>query len=188
MNYFQDQSLDFCRAGLAATIDMMTATVEGAERLRTHQLEFITHMLTENAVLAAKINDTKSVDDLMAVYATLTGAQFKNLSAYWSGLHRVVGENQVALHNRGQAQSMELQRHFAHSLEVTVSGGPEPVVEAVKATVTAISAGLSTLARAAAESVKLAAAQAASADAGIRSAAAKSLDKTSRRPPRQAER
>jgi hypothetical protein len=99
-----------------------------------------------------------------------------------------VGENQVALHNRAQAQSVEMQRHLAHSLEVGANGGPEPVVQAVRATVTAISAGLSTLARAAAESVKLAAAQAAATDAGIRPAAAKSIDKTPRRPAAQAER
>jgi hypothetical protein len=181
MNFFQDQSFDFCRAAFAAAVDMMTATLEGAERLRTHQLAIITQMLTENAELTAKISDTKSLDDLVAVYATLAGIQFKNISVYWSGIHRVAGENQVAFHDREQAQSMEMQRHLAKSFEVAVNGGPEPVVEAVKATVTAISAGLSILARATAESVKLAAAQAATADAGIRPAAKKTIDKTPRR-------
>jgi hypothetical protein len=49
MNNLQDQSLDVGRAGLAAAVDMMTATVQGAERLRTHQLAAITQMLAENA-------------------------------------------------------------------------------------------------------------------------------------------
>jgi hypothetical protein len=186
MNYFQDQSFDLCRAGLTAAVHVMTAAVEGAERLRTHQLAIITQLLTENVELAAKINDTKSLDDLTGAYAALAGTQLRNISIYWSGIHRVVSENQVALHNRVQAQSVEMQRHLTQSLEGAVNGAPEPVVEAVKATVTAISAGLSTLARATAESVKLAAAQAAAADAGIRPAAAKSIDKTPRRPAGQA--
>ena len=76
---------------------------------------------------------------------------------------------------------MEMQRHFATSLEVAVNGAPEPVVEAVKATVTAISAGLSTLARATAESVRLAAVQAATAHAGIPPAATTTVNKTPRR-------
>jgi phasin protein len=187
MNYFQDQSLDFGRAGLVAAVDMMTATMEGAERMRTHQLAIINQVLTENAGLSARINSAKSLDDLMAVYTTLAGTQFKSMSAYWSGFHRVVGENQVALHNRGQAQIIEMQRHLATSLEVAVNGGPEPVVEVVKATVTAITSGLSTLARAAAESVRLTAAQVAAADAGIGSAATTTVPKTPRRSAGQTE-
>jgi hypothetical protein len=180
MNNLQDQSLDVCRAGLTAAVDMMTATVQGAERLRTHQLAAITQMLAENAELAARIDDTKSMDDLMAVYAALAGAQFKNLSVYWNGIQQVVSENQAALHERVQAQNVAMQRHLAHSIEVAVNGGPEPVVEAVKATVTAISSGLSVLARATAESVKLAAAQAAITSESIRSATAKTTNKARR--------
>ena len=187
MNDMQKQSFDICRAGLAAAVDMMTATVEGAERLRTHQLAAINQMLAENAEFAARINDTKDAEDLMAVYAALAGSQLRNLSVYWNGIQRVVSENQAALHNRGQAQSVEMQRHLAQSLEVAVSGGPEPVVEAVKATVTAISTGLSVLARATAEGVKLAAAQTAATSAGISPAAAKTMEKTARRSAAQAE-
>jgi hypothetical protein len=166
---------------------MMTATVEGAERLRTHQLEAINQMLAENAELAARINDTKSAEDLMAVYAALAGSQFRNLSVYWNGIQRVVSENQAALQNRVQAQSVEMQQHLTQSLEVAVNGGPEPVVEAVKATVSAISTGLSVLARATAEGVKLAAAQAAATNAGIRPAATQATEKTARRSTSQAE-
>jgi hypothetical protein len=187
MNDLQSQSLDICRAGLAAAVDMMAATVEGAERLRTHQLAAINQMFAENAELATRINDTKSAEDLMAVYAALAGSQFRSLLVYWNGIQRVVSENQAALQNRVQAQSMEMQRHLAQSLEVAVNGGPEPVVEAVKATVTAISTGLSVLARATAEGVKLAAAQAAATNADIQPAATQTMERTARGSAGQAE-
>jgi hypothetical protein len=51
-----------------------------------------------------------------------------------------------------------MQRQLASAFNVTVNGGPEPVAEAVKATATAISAGLGTWVQAAADSVKYAAA------------------------------
>ena len=187
MNDLQKQTFDICRAGLAATVDMMTATLEGAERLRTHQLAAINQMLAENAGLAGRIDATKGAEDLMAEYAALAGSQFRNLSVYWNGIQRVVSENQAALHDRVQAQSMEMQRRLAQSLEVAVNGGPEPVVEAVKATVTAISTGLSVLARATAEGAKLAAAQAAATNAGIRPEATKTMEKTVRQSAGQAE-
>jgi phasin protein len=171
MTNIQTQHTDFCRAGLANAVDMITTTVEGAQRLRTHQLAIIGQILTENAKLGAQINDSKSLDDLMTVCATLAGTQFKIISGYWRGVHQVATENQVACYERGQVQITEMQRRFAKSLEASVDGGPEPVVQAVNATVSAISSGFNTVARAAAETAKLAAAQVATAEAGIRPAA-----------------
>lgn len=156
MNDLQKQTLDFGKASLVAAVEMMTATAEGAKRLHDHQLAMITQTLQDKAGLSDQINDAKSREHLIALCATLAGNQFKYATAYWSGMHRVVSESQAALQKLGQTQSMEMQRHLATSLEVAVNGGPEPVVEAVKATVTAISVGLSTLARATAESMRLA--------------------------------
>jgi len=174
MNNLQDQTLDSCRAGLTAAVDMMNATAQGTERLHTHQLATITQALAENAGLSVQIHEAKSLDDVMAVYTALAGIQVKYLSAYWGGVHKIVSENHAALQNLAQTQGTELQHHLATSLEVAMNGGPEPVVEAVKATVTAITAGLSTLARATAATAKLAAAHVAAADTGAQPATNKS--------------
>lgn len=165
MNDFQNQSLDIGRSALSSTVEMMTATAEGVGRLHAHQLETIKEALAEQSALTAKIGEAKSREELAGMLAALAGIQFKYATAYWSSMNRLAIENQAALQKLGQAQSVEIQRHLATSLEVAGNGGQEPVVEAVKATVTAISAGLSTLARATAESVRLAAAQSSNTEA-----------------------
>ena len=157
MNDQQNQPLDFCRANLSAMADMITASLEATERLRTHQIATITEALTENAKLTAQVKDMASVNDLMAVSATLAGNQYKILSAYWSTTQRVMNDNQTALYQRGHAQIMEMQRQLATLLDGSVNGGPAPVVEAMKTTATAISTGLGTWARAAADSATFAA-------------------------------
>jgi hypothetical protein len=175
MNDLQNQSLDFCRTGLNAMLDMMTASLEATQRLRTHQVATITQALAENAQLAAQAKNSPSPNDLMTVSAALAANQYKTLAAYWSGIYRVVGENQMALHQQGQAQIIEMQRQLAASLDVTANGGPEPVLESVKATVTAISAGLGTWARAAADSATFAAAHVYPGNGGSQPAAATAI-------------
>lgn len=156
MNDFQKQALDFGKSNLIAGAEMMKLTAEGAMRLRTHQLTMIKQALQENEGLSDQIREAKSSENLITLCATLAGIQLKYATDYWSGMQRVASENQAALQELSQTQNMEMQRQLATSIEVAVNGGPEPVVEAVKATVTAITVGLSTLARATAESMRLA--------------------------------
>lgn len=156
MNDFQKHSLNLGKTSLLAAAEMMAAAAEGARRMRTHQLTTITQALNENAALSDQIKDVKGNENLIALCATLAGIQFKYASAYWSGVYRVASENQIEFQKLGQMQSKEVQRHLATSFEVAVNGGPEPVVEAVKVTVTAMTVGLNTLARATADSMRLA--------------------------------
>ncbi len=161
MNSLQGQVFEFSRINLAAAVDLMTAPLEGMARLQTQQLTLITQVLTGNAKLAASLDRAQSPEDMTGVYETMVREQLAGISAYWTGVQHIAVETQTALRQR-QNWGLALQREIASTLG---SGADECVLpggDVVHSTVTAISAGLSNVARAAAESARQVAEQAAS--------------------------
>ena len=90
------QFLDLYRAGVRTTSDVMKASLESVERMQNQQLQLIRSTLEENAKSASQLSEVKSMDELMALQARLTGAHAQRMMDYWSGVWRVAGDNQMA--------------------------------------------------------------------------------------------
>lgn len=97
MSNIQGQATDLYREGLNAAANMMSVTVEEADRLRNSQLSIINLMLTESAGLTARICSTRTLGDVMTVYATLAETPLKSISACWSEIRHAI-EPEPAIH------------------------------------------------------------------------------------------
>lgn len=166
----QDQFVDFYRAGLKATGDMLRASLEGAERLRTQQLAAIGEALAAHEQSVAEISQAKGFEELFAVQAKIAGAQSQAVIGYWNGLYQAAGENQAEINKRVQAQVEQIRDNFQQALSAA-PGGSVPMMQALQSLVDATSSAYALTARATEEAAKLAAGQVASANAGIRQAA-----------------
>lgn len=166
----QEQFLDLYRAGLKATGDMMKVSLQGAERLRTQQLAAINEALSAHAQAIAEINSAKGIDELVAVQAKLAGTQYQTVISYWTCLGQAATEQQVEITKQVQVQVAQIRDNFQQALNA-VPSGPDPITRALQSLVDATSSAYALTARATEEAAKLAAAQVATANAGIRQAA-----------------
>lgn len=173
----QDQCLDFYRASLKATVDMMRASLEGAERLRSQQLAAVNGALAANTKLAAEISGANSFEQLMALQTKLVAVQAEAVMGYWSSLGQAAVENQAEMSKRVQTQVAQIGDTFRDSLKA-VPGGNQPMLQALQSLVDATSSAYAMTARATEEAAKLAAAQIATANAGTRQAVADEGRKT----------
>jgi phasin family protein len=90
------QFFDLYRTGVRTVADVMKASLESVERMQNQQLQLIRSALEENAKSASQVADAKSVDELIALQARLTGSQAQRVMDYWSGVWRAAGDNQMA--------------------------------------------------------------------------------------------
>lgn len=90
------QMFDLYRAGVRTASDVMKASLESVERIQNQQLQLIRAALEENAKSAGQLTDVKTVDELVALQARLTGSQVQRVMDYWSGVWRAAGDNQMA--------------------------------------------------------------------------------------------
>jgi hypothetical protein len=90
------QFLDLYRTGVRSASDVMKASLESIERLQNQQLQLIRSALEENAKSASQLSDVRSMDELLALQARLTGSQAQKVMDYWSGVWRAAGDNQMA--------------------------------------------------------------------------------------------
>lgn len=168
----QDQFFDFYRAGLRATGDMIKASLEGAERLRRQQLVAIEEALASHAQAVAEIDAAKGFEGLVAVQGRLASTQYQTVIGYWNDLYQAAGESQAEITKRVQAQAEQIRDSFQKTL-AAIPGGSVPMMAALQPLVDAASSAYALTARATEEATKLAAAQIATANAGIRQAAEK---------------
>ena len=90
------QMFDLYRAGVRTASDVMKASLESVERIQNQQLQLIRAAREENAKSAGQLTDVKTVDELVALQARLTGSQVQRVMDYWSGVWRAAGDNQMA--------------------------------------------------------------------------------------------
>jgi phasin family protein len=93
----QNQFLDIYRTGLKTTADMMTASLEGAQRLQRQQLEALHTVLDEQVKSVRELADVKSMDELVALQTRLTGSQLERAMDFWAQMWRAVGDNRMAI-------------------------------------------------------------------------------------------
>lgn len=166
----QDQVLDFYRASLKATGDIITASLKAAERLRTQQLAAISAALGSHERAVAEIDAAKGFEELVAVQGKLASAQYQSVVDYWNGICQSAGQGQAEVTRQVQAQAAQIRENFQKALGAG-SGGSNPMMAALQPLVDAASSAYAMTARATEEATKLAAAQLATANAGIRQAA-----------------
>lgn len=114
----QTQMFEIYRAGLKNAADMMTASLESAQRLQQQQLEVLHHAIEDQMKSMRELAEVKSVDELMALQTRLTGTQVERAMDFWNRLWRAAGDNQAAM--LGQAQS-QLGQARERMRDVTVS-------------------------------------------------------------------
>ena len=173
----QEQFLDFYRTGLKATLDLLRASLEGAERLRSQQLAAVNTALAANTKLAAEISGADSVEQLMALQTRLAAIQAETAVGYWSSLGQAAVENQAEMSKQLQSQIVQIGDSFRDSLKIA-PGGNQPLLQAFQSLVDATSSAYAVTARATEEAAKLATAHIATANAGIRQAVADEGRKT----------
>jgi phasin family protein len=93
----QNQFLDIYRTGLKTTADMMSASLEGAQRLQRQQLEMMHHAFDEQVKSVRELADAKSVDEWVALQTRYTGAQLERAMDFWAQMWRAVGDNRMAI-------------------------------------------------------------------------------------------
>lgn len=93
----QNQFLDIYRTGLKTTADMMTAQLEGAQRLQRQQLEMLHNVFDEQVRSVRELADAKSVDEWVALQTRFTGSQLERAMDFWAQMWRAVGDNRMAI-------------------------------------------------------------------------------------------
>jgi phasin family protein len=123
------QLLDLYRAGVRTASDVMKASLESVERMQNQQLQLIRAALEENAKSVGQITEVKSMDELVALQARLTGSQVQRVMDYWSGVWRAAGDNQMAAARLAASQVQAVSgslRDSAHSTAANQEKRPEP--------------------------------------------------------------
>lgn len=105
----QTQFFEMYRAGLKGAADMMTASLQSAQRMQQQQLDVLHSAIDDQVKSVRELSDVKSVDELMAVQTRITGAQFERAMDLWNRMWRVASDNQVAIIGQAQAQLGQVQ-------------------------------------------------------------------------------
>jgi hypothetical protein len=120
MTPLQPEFFDVYRAGLKGAVDWMKASLENAERVQNQQLIAIRRALDGYAKTAAEIGEARSVDELLAVHARISGAQLERAMAYWTS----VFETNIATFAHMQSQfqqTMSNMRQAEAAMRAAVS-------------------------------------------------------------------
>jgi phasin family protein len=100
----QTQFFEMYRTGLKTSADLMTASLEGAQRLQQQQLDALQTALDDQVKSARELSEVRSLDELAALQTRLTGVQLERAVDFWSRMWRAASDNQVAIMGRAQSQ------------------------------------------------------------------------------------
>jgi len=146
---------DFHRASLKATGDTIRWSLEGTERLRSHQLAAITEALASHAQVTAMVNEAKDFEELVAVSGKLVNIQSRTMISYWNGLYQMASESQTEVARRMQTQAEQIRENSRKILGVSTAG-QAPMLAALQPLVDAASSVYDLSARATEEATKFA--------------------------------
>ena len=105
MTQTQHPFLDFYRVGFTVASDMARSSLEGAARLRNHQLAVIQDALDSHAQVAALVNEARGPDELIALPAHLASLQARTMMTCWAGFCQLASEHQIETAGRLKAQA-----------------------------------------------------------------------------------
>jgi phasin family protein len=108
----QAQFFEIYRAGLKSAADMLTASMESAQRMQQQQLDVLRTALDDQAKSVREISEVRSVGELMALQTRLASSQAQRTMDFWSRMWRAAGDNQVAIMGQAQAQLGQVRDHM----------------------------------------------------------------------------
>jgi len=117
----QAQFFEIYRAGLKSAADMMTASIESAQRMQQQQMDVLRTALEEQSRSVREISEVKSVGELVALQARLASSQAERTMDFWSRMWRAAGDNQVAIMGQAQAQLGQARDHLREIAVATSS-------------------------------------------------------------------
>jgi phasin family protein len=170
MTKSDNQLFDLYRSGLEAFIDLSRTSVQGAERLREHQLKCLHEAFSEAGETGRQVGSAKTLEELLELQSKLAPTQLEKAMSYWSGLYATGARNQVEI----MQQMQNKVTSFTEACRATLDAAPqgtEPMVAPLKSAVTAICSAYTLTARAGEEAAKLAVSQIESANSTARQAA-----------------
>lgn len=115
----QSQFFEMYRAGLKSAADMMTASLEGAQRMQQQQLDILHSAIEEQSKSVREISEVRSVDELMALQTRVTGAQMERAMDFWTRMWRAAGDNQAAIIGRAQSQIGQVREQMRDAVPQT---------------------------------------------------------------------
>ena len=115
----QAQFFEIYRAGLKSAADMMTASLESAQRMQQQQLDVLRTAIEDQAKSVREISEVRSVSELMTLQTRLASSQAERTMDFWSRMWRAAGDNQVAIMGQAQAQLGQARDHLR---EIAVAG------------------------------------------------------------------
>jgi phasin family protein len=99
----QTQMFEIYRTTLKNAADMMTTSLESAQRLQQQQLDALHAAIEEQTKSVRQLSEVRSLDELMALQTRLTGTQMERAVDFWNRIWRAAGDNHMAI--IGQAQN-----------------------------------------------------------------------------------
>ena len=113
---------DLYRAAFRAAGDMVRSSLEGAVRLRNHQLAVLEDALDFHAQVVATVDDANGPDQIITLPANLTSMQLRVVMGYWSSFFQLAAEHQVESAGRIRAQAEQHRENFRNMLAAGSDG------------------------------------------------------------------
>jgi len=101
----QNQFFDLYRNGITTATQVATMSLQNAARLQETQLGMVRDILDESTRSAERLNNAKSIDELLALQSQLAGAQLGRIAEFWSSVWQAAAENQRSLFQQVRSQS-----------------------------------------------------------------------------------
>ena len=80
----QADLFDLYRAGLKSAADLMTASLETAERFQNQQLVAIRRVIDDQSRSVIELSQAKTLDELVSLQSRIAGEQFERAVSLWS--------------------------------------------------------------------------------------------------------
>src|SRR5258706_13508927 len=96
---------DLYRNGITTATQVDTMSLQNAARLQETQLGMVRDILDESTRSAERLNNAKSIDELLALQSQLAGAQLGRIAEFWSSVWQAAAENQRSLFQQVRSQS-----------------------------------------------------------------------------------
>ena len=164
-----EQLLQLYRANLKTTLDVMKVCLDGAERLRSGQLQAIQDAKADSADWLRHMETAQTVDELVPLQQKLALAQLENVLGYWSSLFHAVSQAQVETIRQTQRHAGKLVGDLRRDLDGAADGG-NPVLAAFNSMLSNACTAYEQAASVNEEAIRLAEKAVITAEAGIRAA------------------
>jgi hypothetical protein len=119
MQQQQTYFLEVYRASMRTAGEIMSASIESAQRMQMQQMEAVRGALEQNVRSARELSEVKSMDEIMALQSRLAGAQLERAADFWGKLLRAAGDSQLAMIGQVQNQVGELSNRVRETYQFT---------------------------------------------------------------------